>query len=116
EHALDRHPRTSSGDLLDVDADRVFRVGRAVSVGAGVAEEKATGRLDLEDVPVARGLLAHWSGHVVFDASAGRQVVLGERGRVARRPPPALELARIRTQLPNALDRCIEFGHNGQGE
>jgi len=61
-------------------------------------------------------LVARGPGHVVRDATAGRQIVFGEGGRVGRRPPPALELARICPQLPNALDRCIEFGHNGQGE
>src|SRR5438445_8226385 len=39
-----------------------------------------------------------------------------EGGGVGRRPPPALELARVRPQLPDALDRCIEFGLHGQGE
>src|SRR5260370_27754906 len=73
-------------------------------------------RLDLERVPVAVRLLARGPGHVVLDATAGRQIVFGEGGRVGRRPPPALELARIRPQLPNALDRGIEFGLNGQGE
>src|SRR5437870_11893087 len=42
--------------------------------------------------------------------------MFGEGGRVGRRPPPALELARIRPQLPNALDRCIEFGLNREGQ
>src|SRR2546423_601028 len=73
-------------------------------------------RLDLEHVPVAVRLVARGPGHVVLDATAGRQIVFGERGRIGRRPPPALELARIRPQLPNALDRRIEFGLNGQGE
>src|SRR5438128_2625363 len=116
EDGLDRHARASWSDLLDLDADRVFRVGRAVRVAAGVAEENATRRLDLEDVPVAVRLVARGPGHLVLDATAGRQIVFGEGGRVGRRPPPALELARIRPQLPNALDRCIEFGLNDQGE
>src|SRR5438876_12019418 len=44
EHDLDRHARASLGDLLDADADRVYRhvrVGRAVR-GIAVAEENAT--------------------------------------------------------------------------
>src|SRR5205823_15128565 len=109
----------SLGDLLDADADRAYRhvrVGRAVGVGTAGAEENATRRLDLEDVPVAVRLVARGPGHVELDATAGREIVFGEGGRVGRRPPPALELARIRPQLPNALDRCIEFGLNGQGE
>src|SRR5437899_8863256 len=118
EHDLDRHARASLGDLLDADADRVHRHvrdGRAVR-GTTVAEENATRRLDLEDVPVAMRLVAGGPGHVELDATVGRQIVFGEGGRVGRRPPPALELARIRPQLPNALDRCIEFGLNGKGE
>src|SRR5207249_8355691 len=101
------------------DADRVYRhvrVGRAVRVGKAVAQENTTRRLDLEDVPVAVRLVARGPGHVVLDATAGRQIVFGEGGRVGRRPPPALELARIRPQLPNALDRCIELGLDRQGQ
>src|SRR6202171_780483 len=119
EHVLDRHARSSLGDLLDADADRAYRrvrVGRAVRVGYAAAQENATRRLDFEDVPVAMRLVARGAGHVVLDATAGRQIMFGEDGRVGRRPPPALELARIRPQLPDALDRCIEFGLNGQGE
>src|SRR5260370_17095080 len=116
EHDLDRHARASWGDLLDADADCVYRPGRAVRVVTAVAEENATRTLDLEDVPVTVWLVARGAGHVVLDATAGRQIVLGEGGRVGRRPPPALELARIGPQLPNALDRCIEFGLNRQGE
>src|SRR5713226_7130916 len=116
EHNLDRHARASSGDLLDADADRVYRPWRGVRVGAAVAEQNATRRLDLEDVPVAVRLVARGPGHVVLDTTAGRQIVFGEVGGVGGRPPPALELSRIRPQLPNALDRCIEFGLNGQGE
>src|SRR5438093_8475364 len=118
EHDLDRHARASRGDLLDADADRVHRhvrVGRAVR-GTGVAQENATRWLDLEDVPVAVRLFASGPGHVVLDATAGRQIVLGEGGRVGRRTPPAPELPRIRPQLPDALDRCFEFGLNGQAE
>src|SRR5438132_5089446 len=118
EHDLDRHARASLGDLLDADADRVYRHvrdGRAVG-GTTVAEENATRRLDLEDVPVAMRPVARGPGHVELNATAGCQIVFGEGGRVGRRSPPALELARIRPQLPNALDRCIEFGLNGQGE
>src|SRR5204863_5265310 len=116
---LDRHARASLGDLLDADADRAnrrVRVGRAVRVGYAAAQENAVWRLDLEDVPVAVRLVARAPGHVVLDATAGRQIVFGEGGRVGWRPPPALELARIRPQLPNALDRCVEFGLDGQGE
>src|SRR5215472_16586866 len=78
EHALDRHARASSGELLDADADRVYRhvrVGRAVRVGEAVAEENATRRLDLEDVPVAVRLVARGPGHVVLVATARRQTV-----------------------------------------
>src|SRR5207253_7778561 len=75
EHALDRHARASLGDLLDVDADassRHVRVGRAVLVGTAAAQDNATGRLDLEDVPVAVRLVARGTGHVVLDATARR--------------------------------------------
>src|SRR5438132_2566557 len=75
EHALDRHARASLGDLLDVDADGAYRhvrVGRAVLVGTAAAQDNATGRLDLEDVPVAVRLVARGTGHVVLDATARR--------------------------------------------
>src|SRR6266851_8136477 len=77
EHAFDRHARASLGDLLDADADRAYRrvrVGRAVRVGYAAAQENATRRLDLEDVPVAVRLVARGPGHVVLDATAGRQI------------------------------------------
>src|SRR5207253_1797924 len=87
-----------------------------VRVGYAAAQENATRRLDLQDVPVAVRLVARAPGHVVLDATAGRQIVFGEGRRVGRWSPPALELARIGPQLPDALDRCIEFGLNGQRE
>src|SRR5439155_1040216 len=119
KQVLDRHSRASLGDLLDADADRAyrdFRGERAVRVGTAAAQDNATGRVDVEDVPVAVRLIACGPGHVVLDTTARRQIMFGEGGGVSRRPPPALELARIRPQLPNALDRCIELGLNGQRE
>src|SRR5260370_38619759 len=104
EHALDRHARASLGVLLDADADRAYRhvrVGGAVGVGTAGAEENATRRLDLQDVPADVRLVARGPGHVVLDAIAGRQIVFWEGGRGCRPPPPALELARIRPPLPN---------------
>ena len=73
-------------------------------------------RIDLEDVPVAVRLVAGRPGHVVLDAAAGREVVRREGRRVGRRAPPALELARIGPQLPDALGRRVEFGGQGHGQ
>src|SRR3989475_7230105 len=93
EHVLDRHARASLGDLLDGDADRAyrdFRGERAVRVGTAAAQDNATGRVDLEAVPVAVRLVARGSGHVVPDATAGCQVMCGDGGGGVRLPPPAL--------------------------
>jgi hypothetical protein len=53
---------------------------------------------------------------VVLDAAAGLQVVLGQGGGVGRRAPPAIELARIRPQLPHALGWGVELGVEGQAQ
>src|SRR5207237_1261940 len=73
-------------------------------------------RIDLEDLPVAARLVALGTGHVVLDAAAGHQVVLGEGGGVGRRAPPALELARIGPQLPHALGTRVKLGLQGHGQ
>jgi len=54
-------------------------------------------------------------GHVVLDAAAGRQAVLGEGGGIGRRTPPALDLARIGPKLPHPLGCRIERGLQGDG-
>src|SRR5207249_11924480 len=108
--------RASCDDLCDDDPDRVRRRGRAIRVGTAVAKQQAMRPLDLENVKVAVILLAGGPGHLVLDATAGRQIVFGEARWVRRRPPPALELARLRPQLPDALDRCIAFGLHGPGD
>src|SRR5438067_5497103 len=67
ELVLDRHARSSWGDLLDADADRAYRrvrVGRAVHVGSAAAQGNAMWRLDPEDVPVAVRLVARAPGCV----------------------------------------------------
>ena len=61
-------------------------------------------------------LVALGPGHVVFDTAAGSQVVLRERGGVGRRAPPALELARIGPQLPDAIRGGVELGVEGHGQ
>src|SRR5262249_44406855 len=81
-----------------------------------VAEDEPMRRFDLEDLPVAMWLVALGPGHVVLDATAGRQVVLGERGRVGRWAPPALELAGIGPQLPHPLGCRIELGFQSHGQ
>src|SRR4051794_11787236 len=81
EHALDRHARAPSGDLLDADpdrGDRHVRVGRAVRVGKAVAEDR-------EDVPVAVEFVARGRGHVVLDPTAGHTDPLGDTGGSPRR-------------------------------
>ena len=50
-------------------------VRRAVVVREAVAEDEPTRRIDLDDVPVAVRLVAGRPGHVVLDATAGREVV-----------------------------------------
>ena len=77
--------------------------GRAVVVREPVDEDEPMRRLGLDDVPEAARLVAGRPGHVVLDMAAGREVVGGERGGVGGRAPPALELARIGPQLPDAL-------------
>ena len=89
---------------------------RPVVVGEPVAERDPARRIGLEDVPEALGLVARGSGHVVLDAAAGREVVRGHGRRVGRRAPPALELARVGPQLPDALGRRGELGRQGHRE
>ena len=81
-----------------------------------VDEDESTRRIGLDDVPEAARLVAGRPGHVVLDVAAGRQVVGGEGGGVGRRTPPALELARIGPQLPDALRRRVELGGQGHGQ
>ncbi len=117
--ALDRHPGAPGVDRLDRHASLVARevvVRRPVVVGEAVEEDEPARRIGLEDVPVAARLVAARPGHVVLDAAAGRQVVGGEGGGVGRRTPPALELARIGPQLPDALGRGVELGGQGHGQ
>jgi len=64
---------------------RIVLIGMSVWAcrprGTAAAQENAMRRLDLEHVPVAVWLLARGPGHVVLDATAGRQIVFGEGGR-----------------------------------
>src|SRR5215831_3191662 len=60
------------------------RIRRAVGVREAVTDREPIRRLGLEDLPVAMMLVALGSGHVVLDATAGRQVVPGEGGGVGR--------------------------------
>ena len=46
--------------------------------------------------------------HEVRDLAARDQVVLHQRRREVRRPPPTLELAWVRPEFPHPLDRCVE--------
>src|SRR5688572_3344190 len=61
------------------------------------------------DHPVAFRLVTLGFGHVVLHAAAGPQVVHRECGRVHGWPPPALELAWVRPELPDALRRGLEL-------
>ena len=79
-------------------------------------EDEPARRIGLDDVPVAVRLVAGRAGHVVLDAAAGGQVVAREGRRVGRRTPPALELARIGPELPDALGRGVELGGQGHGQ
>ena len=72
-------------------------------------------RVDRDDVPDAVEALALRAGHEVGDGAAGLELVAFEGRRSHRRPPPALELARVGPQLPHALQRRIELGSDGQG-
>ena len=91
-------------------------VRRPVLVREPVDEDEPTRRIGLDDVPEAVRPVAAGSGHVVLDAAAGRQVVGGEGRGVRRGTPPALELARIGPELPDALRRCVELGGQGHGQ
>ena len=79
-------------------------------------DDEPTRWRDLDDVPEALGLVAFRRGHVVLDAAPRSEVVLREGGGVVRRAPPALELARIGPQLPDALGRRVELGVQGHGQ
>src|SRR5690242_6449957 len=68
--------------------------------------------IHLDDLEVAAVFATLRTDHVVLDATARREIVLGERGGIARRAPPALELARIGPQLPHALSRRVELSFN----
>src|SRR5918992_1293326 len=117
--ALDRHAGAATAGLLDRHAHLAgweVVVRGAVVVGEAVADDEPMRRLDLEDVPVALRLVALGSGHVVLDAAARREVVPCEGGGVARRAPPALELAWVGPKLPHPLGRCVELGVDGQGQ
>ena len=91
-------------------------VRRPVVVGEPVDEDEPARRIGLDDVPEAARLVAGRPGHVVLDVAAGSQVVGGEGGGVGRRTPPALELARIGPELPDALGRGVELGGQGHGQ
>ena len=93
-------------DLLDRDPELVHRhvgVRRAILVGETVADHKGTRGIHMLDLPVGVWLIAVRPGHVVLHAAAGPQLLLGDGGGVGRRAPPALELARIGPQPPDAL-------------
>ena len=49
---------------------RHVRVGRAVGVGEGIAEDEPMRRRGFEDLPVAARLVALRPGHVVLDPTA----------------------------------------------
>ena len=116
----DRHPRPAAADLLDRDARRSFAGMSVFGVPSALAKpsrnDEPARRIDLDDLPVALRLVALGPGHVVLDAAAGREVVRGEGGGVGRRAPPALELARVGPQLPDALGRGVELGVEGHGQ
>src|SRR4026208_1114845 len=73
-------------------------------------------RIGLQDIPEALRLVALGGGHVVFDVTAGREVVLRERCGIGGRTPPALELAGICPQLPDTLRRGVELSIKCHGE
>src|SRR5260370_3433698 len=67
---LDRHARASLGDLLDANADRVYRPGGAVRVVTAVAQDDATRRLDRAHVPVAVRLVAGGAAQIGLESTA----------------------------------------------
>jgi len=81
-----------------------------------VPKDKFPRRINLENLPRALGQLALRSGQVVLDTAAGTQIERRHRRRVVRRTPPALELARICPELPDALRGCVKFGRKSQGQ
>src|SRR3569833_2006206 len=106
EHTLERHARTPAADFLNAHArgdQRQVVVGRAGWVREPVTEHESMWCMDLDDLPVAVMLVALGPRHVVLDAAAGYELVSGECGGVVRWAPPALPLARIGPELPDAL-------------
>src|SRR3954468_19582423 len=87
----------------------------AVGVGEGVLDVQRPRRIDRDDAPQAVEVLALRAGHEVGDGAAGLELEPFEGRRVRRRPPPALELARVGPQRPHAFERRIELGGDGQG-
>ena len=119
EGADDRHPGAAVLDLRDRDAELVHRyvgVRRAILVGETVADEEGARGIHLLDVPVGVWLIAVRPGHVVLHAAAGPQLMLRDGGGVGRRAPPALELARIGPQLPDALGGGVELCVESQAQ
>ena len=85
-------------------------VGLAGVVGEPVLQLEPVRRRRRRAPPTSPWLVALGPGHEVGDPPARREVVVDDRGRVGRRAPPALELARVGPQLPGPLDGGVELG------
>ena len=82
--------------------------------GEAVLEGEAVRLVDRLDVPVAVVLLALGAGHEVVHPAAGGELVVDEGGRIGRRTPHPLELARVGVHLPDAVGGRRELGSDGQ--
>src|SRR5206468_7625376 len=95
---------------------RDLRAGCALVVGETVVELQPVRFVDRGDLPPATGLRAVRAGHEVAGPAADLEVVLLERRRPGRRAPPALELARVLPDPPDALEHGVVLGDDREGQ
>src|SRR5699024_2257392 len=72
--------------------------------------------VDVDELPVAAGVLALGTGHMVIGAAANSDIVLGKGGRPAWWTPEALNLSGVHVGLPQTLLGDRKIGHKGYGE
>ena len=90
--------------------------GVAVVVREAVVEFQTVRGVNGDEPPPAAGLLPLGAGHEVAGLAAGDKLVLLERGRPGGRAPPALKLARVFPDLPDALHAGVELGDHGEAQ
>src|SRR5699024_9129247 len=75
----------------------------AVGVGEPIEHLKGMRCVDVDELPVAAGVLALGTGHMVIGAAANSDIVLGKGGRPAWWTPEALNLSGVHVGLPQTL-------------